>query len=144
MGNIFARLLEEGEKQQQQLKGQQVRTTERTEPTATNGASDSTTARQQPVRTARHPDSKLSRQHDSTQEYIATFLDVRATNKTTLRYPHSLMSELDDVLYQTKKTYGITLSKNEIFVFALAYVLYDFKRNATRSGLYKMLLDKEK
>ncbi len=144
MSSIFARLLEEGGKQQQQLK--QLVAEPKTEAVVfEKPESDSTTARQQAVQTAPQHDSTLSRQHDSTHEYIASFLHARAQNKTTLRYPQALMNELDEVIYQCKKTYKVSLSKNEIFVLALGYVMGDFKRHATRSELYKELIqDKEK
>lgn len=50
------------------------------------------------------------------------------------------MEELDEVIYKIKRTYRQTLSKNEIFVLALAYVMRDFKHNATRSLVFKELI----
>ena len=50
------------------------------------------------------------------------------------------MAEIDDVIYQIKKTYGVTISKNDIFLLGLAYVLFDFKRNADRSLLTAQLI----
>ena len=140
MGNIFARLLEEGTRQQEQLQEVARASAEPQAEGVEVFKSDSTTARQQAVQKAERHDSKLSRQHDSTQEYVSTFLQAKATNKTTLRYPQSLMSEIDDVIYQIRKTYGVSLSKNEVFILALASILQDFKRNASRSLIYTELV----
>lgn len=144
MSNIFAKLLEEGEKQHKQLQQQRVQTEEHQKVVFERSGNDSTTARQQSVKTARRHDSTTARQHDSAQDYLTAFLDMKATNKTTLRYPQSLMSELDEVIYQIKKTYGVTLSKNEFFVLALTHMLHDFKTNAAHSLVYKTLIEKKK
>jgi hypothetical protein len=143
MSNVFARLFEEGDRQQQQLQQSPTAPPKREEVVVKDVRVDSMTARQQPVKTADRHDSTTARQHDSIHEYVRTFLETRATNKTTLRYPESLMSELDEVIYQIKKTYKQTLSKNEIFVLALAYLMFDFKRNATRSLVFKELIEDE-
>lgn len=141
MSNIFARLLEEGDRQQRAL--QQPPQTQ--EVVYEQEENDSTTARQQTVETARHHDTTTARQHDSIHDYVDTLLKARATNKTTLRYPLALMNDLDEVVYQIKRTYGVVLSKNEIFVLALASTMHDFKRQASRSLIYtKLIKDQEK
>jgi hypothetical protein len=143
MSNVFARLFEEGDRQQQQLQPPTQPLVKREEVIVKPPETDSMTARQQSVETARRQDSTTVRQHDSIHEYIQTFLETRSTNKTTLRYPPTLMEELDEVIYQIKKTYKQTLSKNEVFVLGLAYVMCDFKRNASRSLVFKELIKEE-
>jgi hypothetical protein len=145
MSNTFARLLEEGDKQQAQLQQQPPTESSANEPIASPVHGDSMTARQHAVQTASRHDSMTAQQHDSIHEYVTQFLQAKAQNKTTLRYPNALMSELDEVIYQCKKVYNVSLSKNEIFVLALGYILCDFKRNATRSILFNTRIkDEEK
>lgn len=144
MSGIFSRLLDESQRQQEQLN----ETTPAPTPSPKQPkqvvfetpSDDSVTARQQPVPTARHRDSTTARQLDSPPDYVTAFLQAKAINKTTLRYPPSLMGELEDVLYQIKKTHGVALSKNEVFVLALAHILWDFKHNASRSLLFQKLI----
>lgn len=143
MSNLFAKLLDEGNRQQKEVQQQA--------PVATPKAAiypdvegDSMTARQQPVDTASRRDSTTARQHDSTHEYLASFLEAKATNKTTLRYPPALMAEIDEVIYQIKRTHGVNLSKNSVFILALASVLYDFKHDASRSLLFKELIQSKR
>jgi hypothetical protein len=102
---------------------------------------DSTTARQRPVKVARQHDSTTTSPSDKLHEYLLSFSEAKATNKTTLRYPSSLMAEIDEVLYQIKKTHGVVISKNAIFVLSLAYILSDFKQNAGHSLLFKELIN---
>ena len=139
MSNIFAQLLQEGERQQKR---------EHTDPALPSNnpihsagpAKDSTTARQLAVQTDRQQDSTTAQQQNSSHTYLQSFLQAKSEQKTTLRYPAALMAEIDDVIYQIKKTYGVTISKNDIFLLGLAYVLFDFKRNADRSLLTAQLI----
>ena len=140
MSHIFSKLLDEGIQQQQQLKSVAVsKAVVKAEPIF-----DSTTARQQPVMTARQHDSMTAPPLDKLTNYLLAFLEAKATQKTTLRYPQSLMDEIDEVLYQIKKTHGVVISKNAIFVLSLAYVLADFKRHASHSLLFKELINNPK
>lgn len=138
MSNIFAQLLQEGDRQQKQLKQETPPAPQAVE--AAEPRDDSLTARQHAVTTERQRDSTTAGQHISSQSYIQVFLLAKAAQKTTLRYPASLMTEMDDVIYQIKKTYGVTLSKNEIFLLGLAHVLFDFKRNADHSLINEQLI----
>lgn len=144
MSGIFSRLLEEGQRQQAQLHEETPLPTQSPKQPKQvvfeTPSDDSVTARQQPVQTASRHDSTTARQPDSTLDYVSAFLQAKAINKTTLRYPPSLMGELEDVLYQIKKTHGTALSKNEVFVLALAHILWDFKQNASRSLLFQKLI----
>lgn len=140
MSNIFAQLLQEGDRQQKQLKPKEEVVSSQKPQEAAPPREDSMTVRQHAVTTARQHDSTLSRQQTSAQEYVQAFLLAKSTQKTTLRYPASLMTEIDDVIYQIKKTYGVPLSKNEIFLLGLANILFDFKRNADHSLLNEHLI----
>ena len=145
MSNIFSQLLQEGERQQQQLNLKAVVPSPVvTESQRSTINHDSTTARQHPVTTVRQHNAMTARQHDSASSYIRAFLDSKASQKTTLRYSPSLMTDIDDVIYQIRKTYGITLSKNEIFIAALANILFDFRRNADHSVLANELIQHKK
>lgn len=140
MSNIFTKLLDEGQRQHAQLQDTPIKPERPKQVVFDSPKNDSLTARQQPVTTARQSDSNTARQLDSTHTYVAAFLQNKATNKTTLRYPPTLMAELEEVLYQIKRTHGTALSKNEVFVLALAQALWDFKHNATRSLVFQELI----
>lgn len=144
MSDIFAHLLQEGERQKQQLRETIFPQSDKQPAHSTPPVDDSTTARQQAVTTVRQPNSTTASPQDAPLAHVEAFLQAKASQKTTLRYSPSLMAEIDDVIYQIKKTYGITLSKNEIFVLGLAYLLFDFKHNANHSVIAKVLIKPSK
>ena len=142
MSDIFAHLLQEGERQKQQLRETIFPHADQKQPSPPSD--EGVTARQQAVTTERQPDSTTASPQDAPLAYVEAFLQAKASQKTTLRYSPSLMAEIDDVIYQIKKTYGITLSKNEIFVLGLAHLLFDFKHNANHSLIAKALIKPSK
>ncbi|MCB8944353.1 MAG: hypothetical protein H6658_11440 [Ardenticatenaceae bacterium] len=71
-------------------------------------------------------------------EVIQPYLDLRAANKVSLRYPDTLIAWLEEALYQLKKSSHQKLTKNAILVAALAYVLWDLEQYGQASFLYRL------
>ncbi len=71
---------------------------------------------------------------------IQPYLDLRASNTVSFRYPDVLLEWLEESLYQLKKEHGKKLTKNAILVAALAFVLWDLEHNGQASFLYQQFI----
>jgi hypothetical protein len=106
--------------------------------------------------TARQHDGKLPQQLDSTMAWqqegltantperavplsIEAFLREKATQKTTIRLPETLLHKLEETLYHIKHDHHIRLSMNEIFVTALASFCAEYEQQGIDSPLCKLL-----
>ena len=108
---------------------------------------ESKNARKQESKKTRLPESKKVELPASNQEQlldaIQPYLDLKASNMVSFRYPDTLIAWLEESLYQLKKQYGKKLTKNALLVAALAYVLWDLEQNGQESFLYQQFIWEE-
>jgi hypothetical protein len=99
--------------------------------------------RLQESKNARMKESKQERKQESFLAEIQPYLDLRASNTVSFRYPDTLLAWLEEAVYQLKKERGKKVTKNAILVAALAYVLWDLEQNEQRSFLYQQFIQDE-
>ncbi len=78
-----------------------------------------------------------ARKQESLLADIQPYLDLRASNTVSFRYPDVLLDWLEESLYRFKKEQGTKLTKTAVLVAALAYVLWDLEQNGKESFLYQ-------
>jgi hypothetical protein len=92
----------------------------------------------------RKQESKKERMQESKKERflaaIQPYLDLKASNTVSFRYPDTLLEWLEESLYRLKKEYGQKLTKNAILVAALAFALWDLEQNGRASFLYQQFI----
>jgi hypothetical protein len=84
--------------------------------------------------------SKQKSLQTSLQESMQSLLSEKATKPATFRYPLDLLEKLEDVLHVARKEYRRKLTKNEIAVAALLFLLLDFEAYGQESVLYQLLI----
>jgi hypothetical protein len=89
-------------------------------------------------------ESKKERLQESKKVFIFAciqpYLDLKASNTVSFRYPDTLLEWLEETLYALKKEHGKKLTKNSILVAALAFTLWDLKQNDQASFLYQQFI----
>ena len=98
-------------------------------------------------RKKREAKGQQERLQESKQEsflsFIHPFLDLKASNTVSFRYPTPLLEFLEEIQYKMKKKHSRKITKNAILVAALAYALWDFEQNGKASFLYQQLIDEQ-
>ena len=77
------------------------------------------------------------------QATMRALLNEKATKAATFRYPLELLEKLEDALHTARKGYRHKLTKNEVAVTALLFLLLDFETYGRESVLYQVLIEKE-
>ncbi len=72
---------------------------------------------------------------DTLEAFITDILDKKSSQAAYFRCPPELNAALDHVLPHTEIQSGVRISKTRLFVFALAYILWDFHHNGPQSQL---------
>ncbi len=97
---------------------------------------------------ARKKSRKQGRLKESKKEsfvsFIQPYLDLKASNTVSFRYPDDLLEKLEEAQYTIKKRYSLKVTKNSILVAALAHVIWDFEQFGKESFLYKQLIDRRR
>jgi hypothetical protein len=103
--------------------------------------------RKQESQKTRLPESKKAvlpaRNQEQLLDEIQPYLDLKASNMVSFRYPDTLIAWLEESLYWLKKQYGKKLTKNALLVAALAYVLWDLEQNSQASFLYQQFIQEK-
>jgi len=84
--------------------------------------------------------SKQTSLQTNMQASMQSLLNEKATKPATYRYPLDLLERLDDALHMVRKDYRRKLTKNEIAVAALLFLLVDFETYGQESVLYQLLI----
>ena len=87
---------------------------------------------------ARKQESKIARK----QDFLQGWLEMKASDTTSFRYPSELLERLNEVQYQLKSRHKAKVTKNDILIAALAYVVWDFEQNGQDSILVESLTAK--
>ena len=77
----------------------------------------------------------------SLQGSMQAMLGEKAINAATFRYPAELLEDLEDTLHVIRKKHRRKLTKNEIAVAALLFLLSDFETYGQESVLYQLLIE---
>jgi hypothetical protein len=109
--------------------------------------SENKKVRKQESQKTRLPESKKAvlpaRNQEQLLDEIQPYLDLKASNMVSFRYPDTLIAWLEESLYWLKKQYGKKLTKNALLVAALAYVLWDLEQNSQASFLYQQFIQEK-
>jgi len=84
---------------------------------------------------ARKQESKIERK----QDFLRNWLDMKAAETTSFRYPPELLEKLNEVQYQLKSRHKAKATKNAILIAALAYIVWDFEKQGSDSILVDSL-----
>ena len=86
----------------------------------------------------------LASKQTSLQASMQAVLAQKATNAATFRYPAELLEDLEDAVHTIRKRHRRKLTKNEIAVAALLFLLRDFENCDRESVLYQLLIASSK
>ncbi|MEO8612089.1 MAG: hypothetical protein ABI690_29600 [Chloroflexota bacterium] len=97
---------------------------------------------------AQLPESPIARKTESLlarnlAACVRAALETKAAKKESFRFPEELMTVLEDLPYEIKKTHGKRITKTAVFVAAFAAYLWEFKHKGQDSLLYKHLIEAE-
>ncbi len=93
-----------------------------------------------PESSARHASSAIPERHDlplddTLEAFISTTFGMKSSHAVNFRCPPELNTAIDAVLPHAEIQAGTRISKTRVFVFALAYALWDFHHNGPESQL---------
>jgi hypothetical protein len=146
MSNIFTKLLEDDNRQHQELASLQPNTMTTTLPKAVVYESDSQTAEQQPVTTTPQPDTMPPRHHATTQPRLHDTMveTIRASVKAfgkeaaTHRFTLEEKKAITDLIYAYQRN-GVRTNENEITRIAVNFIVNDFQANG-KSSILELVL----
>ncbi len=79
----------------------------------------------------------------SKQAFIHSFLEQKATDTVTFRFPRDLLEKLEEVHYLVRKRSGSKITRNSIIVASLAASLWDLEKDHDDSMVHKLLGEKQ-
>ena len=86
----------------------------------------------------------LTSQNVRLLDFVSIYLELKNETLMGFRYPQALLDKLDELEFDLKRKYGKRVPRTTILVTAIAFLLWDHKKNGDASTLAQVMQTQNK